>query len=162
MKAGILLGVAQPVDAVAHDEAHGARIVIGPHGLAAVPAFGGQELLRHQVERVIPGDRRELARAFRPLAHQGMQQAVGVMDALRIARDLGADHARRIKIVGGAAHAADTAAVEHLDLERAGRGAVVRTGRRRDADRRTEGLIHGPSTLDHDPILRNRIMVSIL
>ena len=60
-------------------------------------------------------------------------QAVGMMDALGVARDLGADHARRIDVVLGAADAADGAAVEDLDLERAGRWAVMRTSRGRDA-----------------------------
>ena len=45
-----------------------------------------------------------------------------MMDALGVARDLGADHAGRVGVVLGAAHAADGAVVEHLDLERAGRG----------------------------------------
>ena len=41
--AGVFLDVAQAVDAVAHHEAHGARIVVGPDGLGAVAALGLQE-----------------------------------------------------------------------------------------------------------------------
>ena len=63
--AGIALGVAQPVDAVAHDEAHGAGIVVGPHRLRAVAALGRQHGLGREVERVVPGDALELARALR-------------------------------------------------------------------------------------------------
>ena len=50
------------------------------------------------------------------------------MHALGIAGDLGADHARGIGVVGRAAHPADRMVVEDLDLERAGRGAVMRAG----------------------------------
>ena len=69
-----------------------------------------------------------------------------MMHALGVARDLGADHARRVVVVRRAAHAADGVVVEHLDLERAGRRAVVRTGGGADPDglqRRADGLIHG-------------------
>ena len=64
MEAGIFLGVAQPVDAVAHHQAHGAGVVVRPHGFGAVALLGLQEFLGDQIERVVPGDRRELARAL--------------------------------------------------------------------------------------------------
>ena len=128
MKAGIALGVAQPVDAVAHDEAHGAGVVVGPDRLRAVALLGREEFLGDEIERVVPGDRRELARALRRPCAQRMHQPVGMMHALGIARDLGADDAGRVVVVRGAAHAADGVRVEQLDLERAGRGAVVRAG----------------------------------
>ncbi len=128
VKAGVLLHMAQAVDAVAHDEAHRAGVVVGPDRLAAVFRFRREEFLRDEVERVIPRDRRELARSLRPLADERMQQPVRMMDALGVARDLRADHARRVEIVLGAAHAADRAAVEHLHFERAGGRAIVRTG----------------------------------
>ena len=67
---------------------------------------------------------------------QRLHQAVGMVLALGVARDLGADHAGGVVVVLGAAHAADGALVEHLDLERAGRRAIVRTGGRADANRR--------------------------
>jgi hypothetical protein len=147
MEAGIFLHMAQAVDAVAHDQTHGAGVVIRPHRLAAVARLGGEKLLRHQIERVVPGDRRELSRSFRPAPQQRLQQPVGMMDALGVARDLGADHAGRVVVVLGAAHPADAAAVDHLDVERAGRGAVVRTGGRCDRDVGADELIHGPPTL---------------
>ena len=46
--------MAQAVDAVAHDEAHRAGVVVGPHRLAAVLCFRREEFLRDVVERVIP------------------------------------------------------------------------------------------------------------
>ena len=52
-----------------------------------------------------------------------------MMHTLGVTRDLGADHARRILIVGRAADPADRMGVEHLDFQRAGRRAVVRAGR---------------------------------
>src|ERR1700761_6431290 len=57
-----------------------------------------------------------------------------MMDALRIARDLGADYAGGIGLEFGTAHPADGLAVDHLDIERAGRRAVVRTGGMPDVD----------------------------
>ena len=50
-----------------------------------------------------------------------------MMDALGVARHLGADDARRIGLVLGAMDAADARAVDDLDIERADRRAVMRT-----------------------------------
>src|SRR4051794_15013626 len=69
-----------------------------------------------------------------------MQQTIGMMDALSVARDLRADDARGVEIVLGAAHPADRAAVEHLHLECAGGRTVVRTGG--SADLGVERLVH--------------------
>ena len=55
-------------------------------------------------------------------------QPVGMVDALGVARDLGADDAGCVVVVRGAAHAADGVRIEHFDFERAGRGAIVRAG----------------------------------
>ena len=57
-----------------------------------------------------------------------------MMDALGVARDLGADDAGRVGLLLRAAHPADAAAVDHLDIERAGRRAVMRTGGVADVD----------------------------
>ena len=138
MKAGIFLGVTQPVDAVAHHQAHGAGIIIRPDALGAVALLARQEILGDQIERGIPGDAAEFARALRADALQRMQHAVGMMLALGIARDLGADDAERVVVVLGAAHAPDGAVVDELDFERAGRGTIVRTGGRSDANRRLD------------------------
>ena len=142
-EARILFGVAQAVDAVAHQVAHGAGVIIGPHRFGAVRLLGADKLLGDKIERVVPRDWREFAAALRAFAPQRMQQAIGVMQALGVARDLGADYARRVGIVLGAAHAADRVRIKDLDLERAGRWAVVRAGRRCDF-LRAHGLIHAP------------------
>ena len=107
----------------------GAGVMVGPDRLGAVGLLGADKLFGNDVERVIPGNRRELAAAFAADAPQRLREAVGMMDALGVARDLGADHACRVGIVLGAADAADRVLVEHFDLKRAGRWAIVRTGR---------------------------------
>src|SRR5215831_16759574 len=61
-----------------------------------------------------------------------------MMLALGVARDLGADHPGCVVVVLGAPHAADRAFVEELNLERASRRTVVRTGGCPDANRRTD------------------------
>ena len=62
-EAGIFLGVAQAMDAVALHIAHGAGIVIRPHRFRAVARFGAGECFGDEIERVVPGDRRELRRS---------------------------------------------------------------------------------------------------
>ena len=57
-----------------------------------------------------------------------------MMDALGVARDLGADDARGVGLLLGTPHPADAAAFDHLDVERAGRRAIVRTGGMADID----------------------------
>ena len=56
------------------------------------------------------------------------EQAARMMNPFGVARDLGADDAVGIGVPARAAHPADGALVEHLDLERAGGGAIVRAG----------------------------------
>jgi hypothetical protein len=110
----------EAIDAVAHHQAHGAGIVIGPDRLGAEIALCGIEAHGDLVERLVPGDARELAGAFRPRAAHRIEQPVRMMDALGVTRDLGADNAGCVGLHLGAAHAADRAAVDHLDIERTG------------------------------------------
>ena len=135
----VALGMAQAVDAVAHHEAHRAGIVVGPDRLGAVAALGRQHRLGRQVERVVPGDALEAARALGPDAAHRMQQAVRVMDALGVARHFGADDAGRVGVVLRPVHAADAAVVQQLDIERTGRRAVVRAGGMADLGVRVHG-----------------------
>ena len=51
-----------------------------------------------------------------------------MMLPLGITRDLGADHARGVRILLRAMHPADARRAEALDLQRAGRWTIVRTG----------------------------------
>src|SRR6476469_1331331 len=57
-----------------------------------------------------------------------------MMNPLGVACDLGADHACSVGLQLGAANPADRAAVDHLDVERAGRRTIVRTGGVADID----------------------------
>jgi hypothetical protein len=59
-EAGIFLGMAQAVDAVTHQVAHRAGIIIRPHRFGAVLLFGADELLGDEIKRVVPRDRREI------------------------------------------------------------------------------------------------------
>ena len=68
-----------------------------------------------------------------------MEQAVRVVDALGIARDLCADHPGGVVVFTGAPDATDAVRVEAFDLERAGRGAIVRA--RAEMDGRAS--VHG-------------------
>jgi hypothetical protein len=70
-----------------------------------------------------------------------MHQAVRVMNALGIARDLGADHARGVALQLGTSHSPDGFAFDHLDIEGAGGRAVMRTGGMPDVDLGV--LVHG-------------------
>ena len=131
-EAGVLLGVAQPVDGIALHEAHRAGIVVGPDRFRSVPFLRRDHLLGDEVERGLPTRLLPDALALRPGAHQRFRQAVGMVDALGVAGDLGADDAGRVAVVAGAVDAADAAVAEQLDVERAGRRAVVGTGRMAD------------------------------
>ena len=66
-----------------------------------------------------------------------------MMDALGVAGDFGADHARRVGLVFRAVHPADGLGIEKLHIKRADGGAVVRAGGM--ADCVFQGLIHGGS-----------------
>ena len=73
-----------------------------------------------------------------------------MMDALGVAGDLGADDARRVALVRRAVHAADALAVDHLDVERANRRAIVRTDRGTPDDflRAGDQRVHGGTMPD--------------
>src|SRR3954451_20033983 len=55
-----------------------------------------------------------------------MHQPIRVMNALGVARDLGADHAGGIALQLGATHATDGRTTDHFDIQRARRRAIVR------------------------------------
>src|SRR5690606_24524749 len=74
-------------------------------------------------------------------AQQRIFQPVGMMGALGIARHLGADDASGIAVVLCAAHAANGALVQQLDVERAGGRAIMRTGGMADRDIRSGGYL---------------------
>src|SRR5207248_459966 len=122
------------VDAVAHHHAHGAGVIIRPNRLRAEFALGCVETIGDFVQRFVPRDPREVSRAFRTGTAQRKQQPIRVMNALGIAGDFGADHAGGIALELRTTHAPDGGAIDHFDVERASRWAVVRTGRMPDVN----------------------------
>ena len=119
--------VAQTIDTVALHEPHGAGVKERPHRCAPQRLRRARELLGDFVERGLPRQRCEFA-ALGAFALERLGKPFGMMDALGVARNFLADHARRVGVGGGAADAADMVAVEFLDFERARAGAVVRAG----------------------------------
>ena len=93
LEARVLLDVGQALDAVALHEAHGAGVPVGPDRLGAVALLDAQQVRGDLVQRIVPADPPELARALLAGALQREAQPVGMMVALVVAGDLGADHA---------------------------------------------------------------------
>ncbi len=120
--------MAQPVDAVALHDPHRAGVVIGPHRLRAVAAGGLGQPLGDLVECGVPGNRREGGQPHALVADpaQRLRQAQGMVLALGVAGDLGADDAGGVGLRARAAHPPDPLCVDALDLERAGARAIVR------------------------------------
>src|SRR5262249_40637180 len=137
----VALGVAQPVDAVAHHEAHGAGVVIRPYRLWTVAPLGRQHGLGGQIEGVVPGNALKFTRTLGPLAPERMHEPVGMVHALGIAGDLGANDARSVAVVLRAVHPSNLAVGQQLDVEGAGGGAVMRAGRM--ADFAADVSVHG-------------------
>jgi hypothetical protein len=124
-------GRAQPVEeapghAFALHLAHGAGIAVGNDGLG-VARGDGLEARRDVGQRGLPAHRLELPAALGAAALERLQQALGVVGALGVARDLVAQHAAGVGMVGIALHAGGDAAF-HRGQQRAGVGAVVRAG----------------------------------
>ncbi len=134
MLARIAQRVAQALDPVALHQPHGAGIEERPHGFGAEFLRGAGERLGDLVERVVPRDRLEAPLALGADAPQRRRKALGMVLALGVARDLGADDAGGIAVIG-AVDAPDGTLVEALDLERADARAIVRADGRHDIAR---------------------------
>ncbi len=132
--------MAQALDAVALHEPHRAGIEVRPDGLRAVFLLSGDEFLRDEIERSFPACLLPRALAFRAGTDQRPGKPVRVVDALGVARDLGADDTGGVAVGLGPVNAADRALVEELDVERAGGRAVVRADGAGGAD--DEWLVH--------------------
>ncbi len=128
--------MAQPVDAVALHQPHRPGVVIGPHRLASVALRRLGKFLGHRVERGVPGNLFERRAAYPLVANAAQRhaQALGMVLALGIAGDLGADDPRRVAVRGGAADAADRMGIETLDLECTGARTIMRTDRRQNIE----------------------------
>ena len=89
-----------PGDAFPLHQAHGACIAVGQDGLGGVRAAPGYRLqpAGNVGERGLPAHRRELPAALGAAALEGLQDAFGVVGALRVARDLGAQGAVGVRV----------------------------------------------------------------
>ena len=94
VEAGIFLGVAQPVDAVAHHQAHGAGVVVRPHRFARRSALRRRGISRRPDRARRPRRSARMSPSpSRRVRISGRVSRSGMMHALGVARDLGADHA---------------------------------------------------------------------
>jgi hypothetical protein len=152
IEARIFLHMGEAIDAVFHHQTHGAGIVIRPDRLRAELALGRVETPGDLVQRIVPGNPRELARSLRPDAEHRIGQPVGMMDALGVTCDLGADHARRVGLQLGAADPTDRGIIDHLDVEATGRRAIMRAGRVPDGDLAARGRSLDFGVLVHELI----------
>ena len=127
----------EALDSIPHHEAHCARVEVWPDALGSQLALDGQKILGDEVQRIIPGDRRELSAPLRTYAAQWLRQAVRVVNALAVSCDLGAYYTGRVGLVARAIEPADTVSSDNLNVEGAHGWAVVR------ADRGTSHNIRG-------------------
>ncbi len=130
----IAFGIAQAIDGIALHQPHCASIVIWPDSFAAIGLFGLYEAFGDQIKRGFPGCLLPLAVTLTAGANERMFQAIRVMNTLRIAGNLGADHTRGIAVVLRTTDAADCTLIQQLDIKRTGGRAVMRTGRMSDFD----------------------------
>ncbi len=97
------------------------------------------QALRDRCERLLPADSLEAPFPFPADAAQRMQQSVGVIGPLGVARDLGTEHAGGRTVFGRSGHLERNAVLD-VHLERAGVRAIVRAGALDDRlDRRRGG-----------------------
>src|SRR5206468_12106200 len=84
--------------------------------LPSFPTRRSSDLRGDLVERLVPRDRREPARALRPDPAERAPDAIGAVDALQVVVDLGAEEALRETVLRVAADR-DRAAVLHRSEE---------------------------------------------
>ena len=121
----------QPVEkpsrhAFALNLAHGAGIAVGQDGFG-IARRNNFEARCNVAERRVPAHRLELAAAFGADALEGLQQPLGMVGALGVARNLVAQHAAGLGMIRVALHPGCDA-VFHGGQQGAGVGAVMRAG----------------------------------
>src|SRR5262245_46227614 len=70
-----------------------------------------------------------------------MHETVGVVDALGVTGNLGANDPGRVAVIGGAVHPTDPIVAHQLDVKRTGRRTIVRADRM--ANGNLGGGVHG-------------------
>ena len=106
-------------------QAHGSRVAVWRNRFR-VAGGDGFKLAGNVCERCVPGDRFKLPRPFGAAAFEGSQQALRVMGALGIARNLVAQHAAGLWVSRVALYFGGDAVFNRCK-QRAGVGAVMRT-----------------------------------
>ena len=152
---GVFLDMGESVDAVAHDNAHRPGIIMRPHQLRAETSLRRVEPRRDLVKRLVPRNPRELTRPLRSRAAMRIDQPIRMVDAFGVPADLGADHTRGIGLQLGTAYPPDRGIVDHLDVQRAGRWAIMWTGGMPDLD--LGALVHGGMNSIKSAGLRDQI-----
>ncbi|MCY1534575.1 hypothetical protein D9M68_699530 [compost metagenome] len=112
--------------AFALHQAHGAGVAVGQDGLR-VAGGDGLQACRDVVQRFVPVHRSELAAAFGACAFERLQDALGVVAAFGVARNLGAQRTIGVPVRRVALHPQGHAVVDR-GQQGAGVGAVVWTG----------------------------------
>ena len=135
--AGIALGMAQAVDAVTHDKAHSARVVIGPDGLRAIFGLRLQECGGDRFQCFIPADLFKLTGTLGAGTAHGVEKAIRVVDTLSIAGYFFANDARGVAVAHRATHPANGAAIQQFHIQRTGGWAIMRAD-----GNGADGLIH--------------------
>ena len=131
--------------ALALNQPHGAGIAVG-HDRFGVSRGDRVQLRGDVVQRLVPTHRLEPPRTFGSHAPERLEQALGVVGALGVTRDLGAQHAVGRWMVGVSLHP-DCPPVQDRGQQGTGVGAVVRAGAAHGGGRggSFEGLVHGVS-----------------
>src|SRR5215471_2159036 len=132
MKAGISLHMPQTVDPVAHNQTHGARVVIWPYAFGPMPLLGSNEVFGDDIKCRVPSDAFELAGPLGASAPERMQDPLRMVFPLGVARNFRADHTGSVIVVRRAMHTSDRALVKQFDIERTSRRAIMWTGRMTD------------------------------
>ena len=115
------------------ERALGAHVAVGEDRLAAVSLDRRAEAVGGGLERLLPAGLAELARALRPGADQGPQQALVGVHAVEVVGDLAAQKAGRDRVLGVAGDRHRAPLRVHRGQHRAGVGAVVGAGPADDA-----------------------------
>ncbi|MNI12486.1 hypothetical protein D3C73_656710 [compost metagenome] len=126
-EAGIFFGMAQALDTVALHLPHRACVEIRPDGFRAMLRLCLDESIRDLVECRLPGKLLPASVTLGSLAALRHHETARMIEALGIARDLGADDACRIGVIRRPPHATDFAVLGQVDIQRAGARTVVRT-----------------------------------
>ena len=135
-----------PGHALALHHAHGPGVAVGDDRLGVGEVGAGDRLQARGdvVERLVPAHRHEPAAALGADAFQRPQHAIGVVRALGVARNLGAQRAVRRRMERIAVHLHRPAVLDRDD-DGAGVRAVVRTGGADKALRHRQTMAQRPA-----------------